>query len=86
VRQISAEEAARAESESLRGRAMAAVARALAPPERSWALLEPLLRAGGLSILFFGAGATLPPRATVWEQGIAIIRREGGPAPEGGLA
>ena len=49
-------------------------ARALAPPAEALSLVAPLVRAGGVTALFVGARAELPPGAGLWAPGIAIIR------------
>jgi 16S rRNA (guanine527-N7)-methyltransferase len=49
-------------------------ARALAPPAEALSLVAPLVRRGGVTALFVGSGAQLPPRAALWAPGIAIIR------------
>jgi 16S rRNA (guanine527-N7)-methyltransferase len=76
-----AEEAAR--DPSLAGKHAVAVARALAPPRRSFALLQPLVRPGGIALVFVGRSADLPAEAEEPQEGLAIMRR-GGPDVEEG--
>jgi 16S rRNA (guanine527-N7)-methyltransferase len=51
-----------------------ATARALAPPERAFELLKPLVAGGGIALVFVGRAARLPPEAVVSEEGVATIR------------
>ena len=51
-----------------------ATARAVASPRRSFELLEPLVAPGGVGAVFVGPSATLPEKAALWGEGIAIIR------------
>ena len=53
-----------------------AVARALAPPEAALELLLPLVAPGGVAGVFVGESGDIPPRAEVWAEGVAIVRRE----------
>lgn len=53
-----------------------ATARALAPPARAFALLEPLVAAGGTAAVFVGPTTKLPPQAELWAKGIAILRKQ----------
>jgi 16S rRNA (guanine527-N7)-methyltransferase len=69
---VRAEEAAA--SAVLRRAHVVATARALAPPERAWRLLEPLLRAGGAGLLWVGAAARLPLGAEIAQGGVAMMR------------
>ena len=50
-----------------------AVARALAPPAKAFALLLPLLHPGGTAILWVGGSAKLPPDAALSSQGLATM-------------
>jgi 16S rRNA (guanine527-N7)-methyltransferase len=52
-------------------------ARALAPPAEALSLVAPLVRVDGVTALFVGSQAKLPPRAALWAPGIAIIRLRG---------
>jgi 16S rRNA (guanine527-N7)-methyltransferase len=82
----SAEDAAR--DPDLAGAHRVAVARAVATPARSFALLEPLVGAGGVSLVYVGRGGDLPAQAEAYGDGLAIIRhartgpREGEPRRE----
>jgi 16S rRNA (guanine(527)-N(7))-methyltransferase RsmG len=68
----SAEEFARLSP--LRGRFVFGVARAVAPPQRAFALLAPLVGAIGVRAVFVGRLAPLPQEAEMWRRGVAIIR------------
>ncbi len=48
-----------------------ATARALAPPERAFPLLLPLLQPGGVAAVWVGDGAALPAEAELWIPGVA---------------
>jgi 16S rRNA (guanine527-N7)-methyltransferase len=54
-----------------------ATARALAPPQRAFELMMPLVAAGGVGAVFIGEGATMPPESEEWMPGVAIIRADG---------
>jgi len=69
---VRAEEAAA--SALLRRAHVVATARALAPPDRAWRLLEPLLRPGGAGLLWVGATARLPRGAEIVQGGVAMMR------------
>ena len=56
-----------------RGAHALGVARALAPPGEALSLVAPLVRPGGMTAVFVGSRAELPPRAALWTPGIAII-------------
>jgi 16S rRNA (guanine527-N7)-methyltransferase len=49
-------------------------ARALAAPQRAFALVRPLIAAGGIGAVWLGGGAKVPEIAEEWAPGIAIIR------------
>ncbi|CAN5560590.1 hypothetical protein BH24ACT26_BH24ACT26_00320 [soil metagenome] len=76
VHGMSAEEAAR--DPRFAHTHIVAVARAVAPPEASFDLLEPLVAPTGVSLVFVGGATRIPPRAEVWRDGLAIIRQGGG--------
>jgi 16S rRNA (guanine527-N7)-methyltransferase len=65
----------------LRRAHLLAVARAVAPPKQSFALLEPLVAADGTAAVFAGKTAETPPGAKEWQRGIFVTseasRREG---------
>jgi 16S rRNA (guanine527-N7)-methyltransferase len=73
---LSAQEAARAPG--LAAGHVCALGRALASPSSTFALLAPLLAPGGTAVVFLGRNAQVPPGATLWREGLAIMRREGG--------
>jgi 16S rRNA (guanine527-N7)-methyltransferase len=50
-----------------------ATARALAPPQKARELLAPLVKPGGISAIYIGAGAELGPDFRIWREGIAIV-------------
>jgi 16S rRNA (guanine527-N7)-methyltransferase len=54
-----------------------ATARALAPPQRAFELVMPLVAAGGAGAVFVGEGAPVPPESEEWMPGVAIIRANG---------
>jgi 16S rRNA (guanine527-N7)-methyltransferase len=58
-------------------RHVAATARAVAPPERAWLLVKPLLRPGGTALMWVSPGAPLPREAEVTQEGVAIMRAAG---------
>lgn len=58
----------------LAGAHSVAVARALAEPPAALALLAPLVRPGGVAVLFLGRAAVPPPGAEVAPEGLAIVR------------
>jgi 16S rRNA (guanine527-N7)-methyltransferase len=66
-----AEEAA--EDPALTSAHMFATARALAPPEKAIALLQPLLRPGGKGAIFLGESVEPPGNSRWWRPGIAIV-------------
>jgi 16S rRNA (guanine527-N7)-methyltransferase len=70
VHPITAERAAR--DRSLRHAHVLAVARAVAPPDRSFELLAPLTAPGGTAAVFAGKTAEIPPGAKEWGPGIFI--------------
>jgi 16S rRNA (guanine527-N7)-methyltransferase len=72
VLRMTAEEAIRARH--LVGAHVVATARAVAPPERSFELLRPLVVPGGVAVTFVGEGAEIPARAEEWRPGIAMMR------------
>jgi 16S rRNA (guanine527-N7)-methyltransferase len=53
-----------------------ATARAVAPPQRAFELLRPLVTPGGVSIVFAGPRAQAPLQAEEWDEGLLIIRAE----------
>ena len=53
-----------------------ATARALAPPPRAFALLLPLVAPLGTAAVFTGRDASVPRDAEMWDEGVAIIRRD----------
>ena len=63
-----AEQAARADK-----RYVVATARALAPPTMAFSLLEPLLRPGGIAIVWLGESAEVPPEAVLSAPGLATM-------------
>lgn len=69
---LTAEEAAR--SDELRASHVLAAARALAEPARVPELTGPLLRPGGVTLLFTGGAAQAPEGAEEWGPGLTIIR------------
>jgi 16S rRNA (guanine527-N7)-methyltransferase len=73
---LSAQEAARAPR--LAGGHVCALGRAVASPSSTFALLAPLLAPGGTAVVFLGRHAKVPPGASLWREGLAIMRREGG--------
>ena len=73
---LSAQEAARAPG--LAAGHVCALGRAVASPSSTFALLAPLLAPGGTAVVFLGRNAKVPPGATLWREGLAIMRREGG--------
>ena len=54
----------------------AVIARAVAPPAPAAQLCEPLVAPGGVTILFVGAGAEIPPEAEEISPGLITIRRD----------
>jgi 16S rRNA (guanine527-N7)-methyltransferase len=70
VRPVTAEDAAR--DRVLRRAHVLAVARAVAPPDRSFELLAPLTAPGGTAAVFAGKTAEIPPGAKEWGRGIFI--------------
>jgi 16S rRNA (guanine527-N7)-methyltransferase len=68
-----------------RRRYVVATARALAPPERAFALLEPLVAPRGARVVWVGAHAVIPEQAGEWAPGIAIIPRGPDGTSEGDL-
>jgi 16S rRNA (guanine527-N7)-methyltransferase len=52
-----------------------ATARAVAEPAAVRELAEPLLRPGGTTLVFTGAGAVTPPDAVEWASGLTIMRK-----------
>jgi 16S rRNA (guanine527-N7)-methyltransferase len=71
VSPITAEEAA--SDPALRGAHVLAVARALAPPHKSFGLLRPLLSSLGIAVVFVGKNAQIPAGAKEWQRGIAVV-------------
>ena len=69
----SAEEAA-ADPDSAAAHVLA-TARAVAEPATVRVLAEPLLRAGGVVLVFTGRGSVLPEGAGEWEPGLTIMRK-----------
>jgi 16S rRNA (guanine527-N7)-methyltransferase len=69
---LTAEEAAR--HPELSGDHICALARALAPPEHAFELLLPLLRPGGVAVVFTVAEGALPAGAERAQGGLAIMR------------
>jgi 16S rRNA (guanine527-N7)-methyltransferase len=67
----SAEEAA--EDPRLASRHVFATVRALAPPEKAQALLQPLLQKKGIGAIFLGESAESPSNSRLWRPGIAIV-------------
>jgi 16S rRNA (guanine527-N7)-methyltransferase len=49
------------------------VCRALAPPEKAFDLLLPLVASAGRAVVMHGPGASLPPAAQTWSDGISYI-------------
>jgi 16S rRNA (guanine527-N7)-methyltransferase len=72
VLRITAEEAARLDE--LARAHVVATARAVAPPERAFELLAPLVAPGGVAVVWHGARTSLPEMAEEWAEGIAIVR------------
>jgi 16S rRNA G527 N7-methylase RsmG len=70
VHAVTAQQAA--EDPHLRHVHVLAVARALAPPTTSLALLQPLTAPGGTTAVFAGKTAEIPPGAKEWARGIFI--------------
>jgi 16S rRNA (guanine527-N7)-methyltransferase len=75
VSRMSAEEASR--SEGWRAAHSIATARALAPPERSFELLRPLLSDDGTAVVFAGGSASVPPETRVFDGTILYGGRNG---------
>lgn len=71
VLRLTAEQAA--DDPGLAGAHTLAAARALAPPERAFPLLLPLVRPGGTAAVFHGASASIPVEAEAWQEGIATM-------------
>ena len=71
---LSAQEASR--DPKLASAHVVATARALAPPERSFALVRPLLAPGGTAVVFAGESARMPAKAELWAPGLSIMRRD----------
>ena len=69
---LRAEDAAR--HPGLRRAHALSVARAVAPPSRTFELLAPLTARGGTSVVFLGSSAPLPPGSVEWRSGLAIVR------------
>jgi 16S rRNA (guanine527-N7)-methyltransferase len=69
-----AQEAAR--DPALVGAHVLATARALAPPAAVREMCEPLLRPGGVTLVFTGEGAEPPSDAEEWASGLTIMRRK----------
>jgi 16S rRNA (guanine527-N7)-methyltransferase len=67
----SAEEAA--QDPALASAHTLATARALAPPVKTKALLEPLLQPGGKGAIFLGESVEPPGNSRLWRRGIAIV-------------
>jgi 16S rRNA (guanine527-N7)-methyltransferase len=74
VLRVRAEEAAT--MPAVAGSHVLATARAVAPPERAFRLLFPLVAAGGTCLVFAGEGAAVPPEAEELEEGLLIIRNK----------
>lgn len=55
-----------------------ATARALAPPIRAFRLLDPLVAAGGIAVVWLGRRTEMPSQAEEWVQGLAIMRPSAG--------
>jgi 16S rRNA G527 N7-methylase RsmG len=64
-----------AAASSLAGAHALATARAVAPPDESFALLLPLVQPGGAAVTFLGKGSRLPRSAVEWSEGLAIVRQ-----------
>lgn len=64
---------------SLGGEHVLATARAVADPGAVRALAEPLLRPGGVTLVFTGAGTVSPADAEEWAPGLTIMRAPGAP-------
>lgn len=58
------------------GAHVAATARALAPPEESFRLLLPLVRQGGIAVVFAGKSAPTPPETRVFAPGILYCEQK----------
>ncbi len=58
----------------LRGAASLVTARALAPPERAFEMILPLVAPRGVAAVFVGRESSLPEKAGEWAPGIAIMR------------
>lgn len=71
VSPITAEQAA--SDAALKGAHVLAVARALAPPPRSFELLRPLLSPSGIAVVFVGKTAQIPAGAKEWQRGIIVM-------------
>jgi 16S rRNA (guanine527-N7)-methyltransferase len=72
VLRLTAEEAAL--RPQLRAAHVCAVARALAPPERAFHLLRPLVRRDGVAAVFVSAASRVPAGAERVGEGLAIMR------------
>jgi 16S rRNA (guanine527-N7)-methyltransferase len=73
---VSSVEEASADVRLARAHALA-TARALAPPQRAFDLVMPLVAVGGAGAVFVGEGATMPPESEEWMPGVAIMRVNG---------
>jgi 16S rRNA (guanine527-N7)-methyltransferase len=62
----------------LRRAHLLAVARAVASPKQSFALLRPLVAAGGTAAVFAGKTAEIPPGAKEWQRGIFVSSEASG--------
>lgn len=71
---LTAEEAAK--DPGLRARHVLATARAVAEPGAVRGMAEPLLAPGGVTLVFTGATATVPPDAEAWGPGLTIMRKK----------
>lgn len=61
---------------ALAGAHVLATARAVAEPEVVRRLAEPLLKPGGVTLVFTGANARAPADADPWAPGLTIMRKE----------
>ena len=81
VSRMTAEDAARAQGWA--GAHVAATARAVAPPPDAFRLLRPLLRPGGVAIVFAGKDFPAPPETRVFDPGILYCVRNDSKGTDG---
>jgi 16S rRNA (guanine527-N7)-methyltransferase len=70
---VSSVEEASADAGLARAHALV-TARALAPPQRAFELIMPLVTPGGAGAVFVCGGATMPLESEEWVPGVAIMR------------